>query len=38
MWIEEMSGDMKSHGFELERTMLRHADKLSRLTLAVSLM
>lgn len=38
MWIEEMFGDMKKHGFDLERTMLRHADRLSRLTLAVSLL
>lgn len=38
MWIEEMFGDMKSHGFDLECTMLRHADKLSRLTLAVALL
>ena len=38
MWIEEMFGDLKSHGFDLECTMLRHADKLSRLTLAVVLL
>jgi hypothetical protein len=38
MWIEEMFGDMKRHGFDLESTMLRHADRLSRLTLAVSLL
>lgn len=38
MWIDEMFGDMKSHGFDLECTMLRHADKLSRLTLAVALL
>jgi hypothetical protein len=38
MWIEEMFGDMKRHGFDLESTMLRHADKLSRLTLAVALL
>lgn len=36
MWIEEMFGDMKDHGFDLESTMLRHADRLSRLTLAVA--
>jgi hypothetical protein len=36
MWIEEMFGDMKKHGFDLESTMLRHADRLSRLTLAVA--
>ena len=36
MWIEEMFGDFKKHGFDLETTMLRHAPRLSRLTLAVS--
>jgi hypothetical protein len=36
MWIEEMFGDMKAHGFDLESTMLRHAERLSRLTLAVA--
>jgi hypothetical protein len=38
MWMEEMFGDLKSHGFDLECTMLRHAEKLSRLTLAVALL
>ena len=38
MWIEEMFGDLKDHGFDLESTMLRHADRLSRLTLAVALL
>lgn len=38
MWIEEMFGDMKKHGFDLESTMLRHADRLSRLTLAVAML
>lgn len=38
MWIEEMFGDLKRHGFDLECTMLRHADRLSRLTLAVVLL
>lgn len=38
MWIEEMFGDLKKHGFDLERTMLRHFDRLSRLTLAVVLL
>jgi len=33
-----MFGDLKSHGSDLECTMLRHAEKLSRLTLAVSLL
>jgi hypothetical protein len=36
MWIEEMLGDMKGHGFDLESTMLRHFSRLSRLTLAVA--
>jgi len=35
MWIEEMFGDLKRHGFDLEATLLRHARRLSRLTLAV---
>jgi hypothetical protein len=38
MWIEEMFGDFKKHGFDLERTMLRHFMRLSRLTLAVALL
>lgn len=38
MWIEEIFGDMKSHGFYLECTMLRQANKLSRPTLAVALL
>jgi uncharacterized BrkB/YihY/UPF0761 family membrane protein len=38
MWIEEMFGDMKKHGFDLERTMLRRFERLSRLTLAVALL
>lgn len=36
MWIEEMFGDMKKHGFDLESTTLRHADRLP-MTLAVAL-
>ena len=36
MWIEEMFGDFKKHGFDLEGTMLHHAARLSRLTLAVA--
>jgi hypothetical protein len=36
MWIEEMFGDMKGHGFDLESSMLRHFSRLSRLTLAVA--
>jgi hypothetical protein len=33
-----MFGDMKRHGFDLESTMLRHARRLSRLTLAVAML
>ena len=32
MWIEEMFGDFKKHGFDLESTQLRHFIRLSRLT------
>jgi hypothetical protein len=38
MWVEEMFGDMKGHGFDLEKTHLRHFQRLSRLTLAVALL
>jgi hypothetical protein len=38
MWIEEMFGDMKQHGFDLESTHLQHFLRLSRLTLIVSLL
>lgn len=38
MWIEEMFGDFKRHGFDLEATHLRHFLRLSRLTLAVCLL
>ena len=38
MWIEEMFGDMKGHGFDLEMTRLHHFLRLSRLTLAVCLL
>jgi len=38
MWIEEMFGDFKKHGFDLESTMLKHVLRLSRLTLAVALL
>jgi hypothetical protein len=37
MWIEEMFGDMKGHGFNLEATRLGTFLRLSRLTLAVCL-
>ncbi len=33
-----MFGDLKCDGFDLERTMLRDAERLSRLTLAVALL
>jgi hypothetical protein len=38
MWIEEMFGDFKGHGFDLESTQLHHFLRLSRLTLAVALL
>ncbi len=38
MWIEEMFGDMKGHGFDLENSHLRHFQRLARLTLAVALL
>lgn len=38
MWIEEMFGDFKKHGFDLESTHLGHFLRLSRLTLAVALL
>lgn len=38
MWIEEMFGDLKRHGFDLESTMLHNFVRLSRLTLAVALL
>ena len=38
MWIEEMFGDLKRNGYDMEKTMLRHAERLSRLTLAVAML
>ena len=38
MWIEQMFGDFKRHGFDLEASHLHHFLRLSRLTLAVSLL
>ena len=38
MWIEEMFGDLKGHGVDIESTQLRHFLRLSRLTLAVVLL
>jgi hypothetical protein len=37
MWIEEMFGDMKGHGFDLEATHLADAERISPLVLAVCL-
>jgi hypothetical protein len=38
MWIEEMFGDFKGHGFDLESSHLCHFQRLSRLTLAIVLL
>jgi hypothetical protein len=38
MWIEEMFADWKKHGFDLESSHLRSAQRLGRLTLLVSLL
>lgn len=38
MWIEEIFGDLKGHGFDLESTHLRNFLRLSTLTLAVMLL
>lgn len=38
MWIEEMFGDFKDNGFDLEALRLRHFTRLSRFTLAVALL
>ena len=38
MWIEEMFGDFKGHGFDLESTHLQHILRLTRLVLAVALL
>lgn len=37
MWIEEMFGDLKGHGFDLAASRLRDFRRLSRLTLAAAL-
>lgn len=37
MWTEELYGDLKGHGFDLEATHLDDAGRLSRLVLAVCL-
>lgn len=36
MWIEEMFGDFKSNGMDLEKTRLRTMARLSRLTMAIA--
>jgi len=38
MWIDEMFGDFKGNGFDLESSHLGHFMRLSRLTLAVALL
>jgi hypothetical protein len=38
MWLDELFGDLKGHGFDLEHSHLRHFARLSRLTLAVVLL
>jgi hypothetical protein len=35
MWVEEMFGDMKGHGFDLAATHLRRATRIERLLLGV---
>ncbi len=37
MWTEELYGDLKGHGFDLEATHLRDARRLERLVLGVAL-
>jgi len=38
MWLDELFGDLKGHGFDLEGSHLRHFARLSRLMLAVVLL
>ncbi len=38
MWIEEMFGDFKGHGLDLEKTHLRSCARLSRLVFLVALL
>lgn len=35
MWIEEMFGDMKRHGFNLQATHLRNSERIERLMLGI---
>jgi hypothetical protein len=37
MWVEELFGDLKGHGFDLESTHLQDFDRLSRLVLAAAM-
>ena len=37
-WIDEMFGDLKKHGFDLESSHLADFSRLSQLTLAVALL
>lgn len=37
MWVEEMYGDFKDHGFDLEATHLRSANRIERLVLALAI-
>ena len=37
MWTEELYGDLKGHGFDLEATHLDDVDRIARLVLAVSI-
>ena len=37
MWIEEMYGDMKRHGFQIQNTQIQDAQRISRLMLGVAL-
>jgi len=36
-WIEPLFGDIKGHGFDLQKSRLQHPDRIERLMLAVSL-
>lgn len=38
MWVEEMFGDWKRHGFDFQSTHVRHPERLSVLTLAIVLL
>jgi hypothetical protein len=38
MWVEELFGDLKGHGFDLEATHLQGLGRLSRLVLAAAIL